>query len=100
MLLEPPDIVVTSRHLIPEALYTKHGADSENIRKTLKSKRPSGLHEIPKIWETKQFKDINLNLCNVFYNQTNIETWTNRCILPIQRRSWNGKKRKKEKLEE
>lgn len=79
--LHPPDIVVTPRQQMPEALYTKHGADSENILKTLKSKRPFGLHEIPKIRKTKQCKDIILNLSNVIYNQTNIETWINFSIL-------------------
>ena len=54
----------------------------------LENRKAAGLDEITlEVWNTRQFDDILLRLCNAVYNQNPIDRWMKGCILHFPKKS-------------
>ena len=53
----------------------------------VKGRKAAGLDDIPpEVWESGEFNDILLQLCNEVYDQNAIDKWTEGCILPFPKK--------------
>ena len=82
---EPITRIICKQLDIKVGLFTLEELDS--VHRKIKNRKAAELDENPpEVWETSQFDDILLQLCNAVYNQNLIDRWMKGCILPFAKK--------------